>query len=140
MGAGDCGGNAAGIAQVVQYQPNIGALFHSWNDFRMDCCQDRLTTFEVRVGVVDPSTNSYDLSANKLCASFGSGVQAIFDFACTVGLPAARFVSVKLLANGQTRYLSLCEVQVRQIRAALAEVPAALASGVCSQHQGLRTC
>ena len=71
----------------------------------------RLTYFEVRAGVVDPSTNNNNVAANELCTSVDLCIQPSFEFACDAGPLAARYVSIQILPN-HSGYLTLCEVQV----------------------------
>ena len=86
------------------------SLLHAPFAGRADCCSERLTNFEVRVGGVDPSTNGYNVGANPLCTSWGaSPIQSLYDLACAAGPVNGRFVSIQLKYAG---ILTLCEVQV----------------------------
>ncbi|GMH43530.1 hypothetical protein BSKO_11452 [Bryopsis sp. KO-2023] len=72
---------------------------------RSDCCAERLSNFEIRVGNTRPSGGGQQ---NGVC---GGGLAVprgqTYEFEC---LTTGRFVSVRI--PGNERYLTLCEVEV----------------------------
>ena len=77
---------------------------------RADCCSERLTYFEVRVGLTD---SAVDPTANALCAWYTTPAQSMYQLTCTTPL-VGRYVSVRLppgTARGND-VLSIGEAQV----------------------------
>ena len=106
--------NEVGVVSVQGNLPQLkplGLVLTPPSACRGDCCTERLTYFEIRVGNTSAAS---DPTANALCVSYDTPVQSVYTLTCTTPV-TGRYMVVRLRPeyNAQRgNFLTLCEVNV----------------------------